>query len=155
MVNAAFALLVTLCSRVISMFAALLQPQFPTMFSSRSPTMWLTPPRRAMPSTPPLSCRVRRNRRRSTIDNSQSSRCVGCVGFASTVHRVPRRRHRASRVCACRKEGRSPSSCVARSSTIHRRRDASAVYRVPRRRDGRIGSWRRRFWFLLLLVVVV
>jgi hypothetical protein len=66
-----------------------------------------------------------------------------------------RHRHRASRVRAGRKEGRSPSSCVARSSTIHRRCDASTVHRVLRPLDGRIGSWRRRFWFLLLLVVVV
>jgi len=36
-----------------------------------------------------------------------------------------------------------------------RRRDASAVHRVPRRRDGRIGSWRRRFGVLLVVVVVV
>ena len=98
-------------------------------------------PCRRCPLYAPSSRRVQRNCRRSTINNSQSSRCVGRVGFdeivdesrrvrrnrrrstihsrrdASAVHRVPRRHHRASRVRACRKEGRSPSSssCVARS----------------------------------------
>jgi hypothetical protein len=73
-----------------------------------------------------------------------------CLGFDAVVDRIAAL-YRAHFTAAGSKEGRSPSSCIARLSTIHRRgirrafvddcrrHDASAVHRVPRHHDGRIG----------------